>query len=499
MKKTLSIILALCLPLIAAGQTGIRQIIKDIDQCEAFRGGNWGLFAVNLAGDTLACHNAWQRMVPASNVKVFATGTAMHRLGPDFRFRTTLAYSGAITDGILDGDLYIIGGGDPTTAAGSNWPAAGEALFAEWLKILKDNGITSIKGTIVGDGRAYESGRDCYDWSEEDLGFYYGAVPGALNFYENAQDFRVAAADSAGKPVTVETEYPAAPWMIFNHACKTSPAGNGDQLYYFATDFAPFGQMRGFFAMDRQPKTESCINFFPEYTCAYYFHNYLTANGIQVDNAFAEVSPYGRIRRDMLLYDEGEDAAAQDSLTVLGSTKSPSLAEISSRALHKSDNFYTEAIFKALGRELTGSTAQDSCIKAEKQVLAGLGVKNIKGVQLRDGCGLSRKNYVSPAFFVRFLCAMTGSPAYGRYLKCFPHPGEDTLQAVMRNSEDSTKKRVFIKSGSMDGVRCYCGYILPADGKTENTVVFSVMTNNMTAKSQSIIPQIDKLLTELSR
>lgn len=76
-----------------------------------------GVFAVTMEGDTLACINPGLKLVPASNVKLVTTGLALGLLGPDFRFETRIAYSGSITDGVLKGDIYIVGGGDPTTGA----------------------------------------------------------------------------------------------------------------------------------------------------------------------------------------------------------------------------------------------------------------------------------------------------------------------------------------------------------------------------------------------
>lgn len=56
-------------------------------------------------------------MIPASTMKLVTTGMAIHRLGPDFKYVTRIAYGGAVKDGVLDGDLYIVGGGDPTIAS----------------------------------------------------------------------------------------------------------------------------------------------------------------------------------------------------------------------------------------------------------------------------------------------------------------------------------------------------------------------------------------------
>lgn len=85
-----------------------------------------------MEGDTLACINPGLKLVPASNVKLVTTGLALGLLGPDFRFETRIAYSGSITNGVLKGDIYIIGGGDPTT--GANVPIVPQVTntFSKW-------------------------------------------------------------------------------------------------------------------------------------------------------------------------------------------------------------------------------------------------------------------------------------------------------------------------------------------------------------------------------
>lgn len=487
---------ALTLPV--GAQSNLRTTVRQLQDHAALKGATWGVLAVRLGGDTLAAYQADRRMVPASNVKVITAGTALHALGPDYRFRTDLAYSGRIEDGVLKGDLYIIGGGDPTTASKYDCAVPMEELFAQWKQLLDNAGISAIEGTVIGDGRGWGGRTPAKDWSAEDIGFYYGAMPGALNFYENAQDFTVAPSDTVGLPVTVTPFFPEAPWMVFNHAARTGAKGSGDQLLYDASPAGPFGRMYGSFAVDRKSKVEECINHFPEYTCAWYFHRYLEEHGTPVSNAFAEISPYGRIRRDMLLYDDGEPAATLSEMTRLGGTQSPPLVRIVGEMLSRSDNFYAEAILKALGQDAYGRATTDSCLMAERRVLGSLGLKTDGAVQLRDGSGLSRTNYVSPAFFVRFLRTMARQGVYRDFRLSLPQPGQGTLVTRMTKADPSLKKRVWMKSGSMNGVRCFCGYVTPADGRTENTIVFSLMINNATASSAALNPVIDQLLVAIA-
>src|SRR5258708_16933859 len=77
--------------------------------------GEWGVLIVDAeSGETLYEQNADKYFVPASNMKLFTTALALAKLGPDFRFHTTLETRGAIsTEGVLSGDLVLVGRGDP--------------------------------------------------------------------------------------------------------------------------------------------------------------------------------------------------------------------------------------------------------------------------------------------------------------------------------------------------------------------------------------------------
>ncbi len=104
-------------------KTKAQRYIETAARGEALKSSVFGVLAVTEGGDTLACWNSDQRMVPASTMKLITTGMAIHLLGPDFKYITRIGYSGVIKDGTLDGDLYIVGGGDPTIASKTRSPS----------------------------------------------------------------------------------------------------------------------------------------------------------------------------------------------------------------------------------------------------------------------------------------------------------------------------------------------------------------------------------------
>ena len=493
--KRLSLLTALLLALPAAAQSPQR-IAERLDASQPLHTAAWGALALNARGDTLVALRPDAKLTPASNMKLITTGCALHELGPGYRFETRIGYSGRLSGDTLDGDVYIIGGADPTLAADDSIATDLHKVFAQWKWMLTQAGIRRINGRIIGDGRLIEGHLECTAWEYDDLGTYYGTGGNGLAFYENTLDIAVRAGAAPGEPLVIAPVYPKVPWMHFSWLCKTGPAGTGNSLYLYTTDLAPYAEMRGTFAINRKPKTENCSNKFAALTCAYYFADYLRTAGVPVAG-YADIDRLGRIRER---FDEpGEAAADWDGLTLLGGTRSPELAKIARETNHRSDNFYAETLLRAVALSRTGSAVADSCIVAEAAVLEELGVPVGTGLQIGDGSGLSRHNFVSPAYMVRFLRAMRKSPHFDTWLRGLPQPGSNgTMRFVMQNTPVEKKQRIYLKSGSMDGVLSYSGYILPSDPASDNVITFSVLTNNCEAPASEVRVCIMRILSALA-
>jgi len=414
-----------------------------------------GVMVQDMKGNVLAQREAQRRMVSASNMKLVTTGTALHALGEDFRFETGIGYTGTVEDGTLHGDVYIVGGGDPTIGVVDTMAVKPDALFWRWKSLLKQAGISRIDGRIIGDGRAY--------------------------FYENAIDYSVSAA-LEGEPVKVAQRYPDTPWMHFTNRSVTGPKGTGNSLYLYTTDLAPYSELRGTFAADRKPKIEHFANKYGALTCAYYFWQNLRSTGWDVSGGYADIDRDGYVR--------GSDFVPMEkagSPRVIGTSLSPVLSRIVRRTNVESDNFYAEAIFRQMGEKACGVAVYDSCRVAAREVLedlfaeAGIPTGMLDGIYQEDGSGLSRKNLLSPAFMTAYLRSMARSKAFDAFLTSLPQPGEGTLATVLPKLPAAQKARLRFKSGSMDGVLCYSGYVLDTEGRP--THAFSLMVGGAAVKT----------------
>jgi D-alanyl-D-alanine carboxypeptidase/D-alanyl-D-alanine-endopeptidase (penicillin-binding protein 4) len=94
---------------------------------------------------------------------------------------------------------------------------------------------------------------------------------------------------------------------------------------------------------------------------------------------------------------------------------------------------------------------------------------------------------------------MMSSPYFEDYIYSIPSPGSNgTLAGNMKNSPAEMKSRIKVKSGSMEGVRCYSGYIIPTEGCKDDTIVFSIMVNNCTAPTWKVRQLLDKIMATLA-
>lgn len=433
------------------------------------------------SGNTLVDINADNLVIPASTMKLITTGAAMHKFGPDHRFATGIGYDGKIKDGVLHGDLYIIGGGDPTTGSKDSIATILDETFRQWASLIREAGIRRIDGCIIGDGRYFDGMAEHPTWMWSDIGTYYGSGATGLMFNENMQSFSVSAGNAPGEPINIKPSYPETPWMEFRYDCKTGKTGTGDQLYMYASDLTPVAEIRGTFGVDRAAKRVDCSNKFPEYTCASYFADYLGSHGIPCSDGPAD-------------FRLCSGRTPSDSLTVIGESLSPSLERIIFETNHASNNLYAESLLRHLGRSMRNSACYDSCTVALGDVLRELKV-DTAGYDIVDGSGLSRRNYVSADFMCRFLEAMMSSPCFEDYVATLPSPGSNgTLASNMSKTPAEIKARIKVKSGSMSGVRCYSGYVIPTEGCKDDTIIFSIMINNCTSPSWKVRQLLDKIM-----
>jgi D-alanyl-D-alanine carboxypeptidase/D-alanyl-D-alanine-endopeptidase (penicillin-binding protein 4) len=171
-----------------------RYVARTLAQNPVAQAAVWGIRVVDLeTGRTFYESNPRKLFVPASNTKLFTTALALERLGPEHRFTTrVLAASAPDADGVVRGDVLLIGGGDPNFSARTipyryddEWAANSLAPMNDLADQIVRAGVRRITGAIVGDDTRYAWQPFPDGWAIDDAAYEYGAPVSALSFNDS--------------------------------------------------------------------------------------------------------------------------------------------------------------------------------------------------------------------------------------------------------------------------------------------------------------------------
>src|ERR1051325_8156407 len=189
---------------------------------------HWGVEVISLEdGKELVGWNEDKLFVPSSTAKLFTVATALTRLGPDFRYRTSVETGGRIeTHGRLSGDLILVGRGDPNLS-GRTLPYSKRTEriqsptkdFEELAEQVAARGVKVVEGNIVADDTYFVWQPFAAGWSVDDLMWTFGAPPSALAINDNILFVNVLPG-AAGGPALVSLE-PTAPFYQIDNRVRT--------------------------------------------------------------------------------------------------------------------------------------------------------------------------------------------------------------------------------------------------------------------------------------
>ena len=415
--------------------TATQRLAGKADAEGPLSGSVWGFLAVNLRGDTLVCLNPQRRMVPASNLKLITTGAALLALGEDFRYTTTLA-----------------------TDTAPNVPA--DSILRGNLYILGGG------DPLLGELFPYLPSPD------ETFGRWSKALA----------DAGVRRIEGS---IIADGSWFAAP--------QYHPDWNVEDLQT-RDGVVPSG-------LTWRGRMGDSIQDGPSSAALHYLAWLRFGDAAAVDSLAASSAPVHCPAVTGIAREWAPTDPSPDSLVVLATLQSLPLRDLVRIANCQSDNFIAETLLKTLGKLRGDGDDYPSSIAALRRSLAPIGLMAASGqMRFADGSGLSRKNYVSPEFMVSFLKGMYRSRVRKAFLGSLPFAGEPktTLENRLPKRSWALRHRILMKSGSMNGVRCFSGYILPSSGRAEETIVFSLLTNNAVASSSQVYPLLDSLIESLA-
>jgi serine-type D-Ala-D-Ala carboxypeptidase/endopeptidase (penicillin-binding protein 4) len=462
----------------------LRRQLNGLFNDPAFANAHWGVMIKSLdSGELLYSRLASKGFLPASNMKLFPTATGLAKLGPDFTWETRLLARGPIENGILKGDLYVLGSGDPSFSSRFH---DGDPLapFKAWAQELRKRGISKIEGGIIGDDDCFDDDALAWGWDHGYLHRWYAAETNGLCLNDNCYLLRITPGKSDGAAVSIDCTPPLVYGELVVNATTldkdTEPsisiarAANGNRIV--VSGAMPSGGKAKAYSVSVHNNTLFFTNV---------LKRVLMDSGIAMQGAPLDID------------DLNKSAYSPDKMTLLASYNSPPLSRIIASINKPSQNLYSEQLHKTLGARLGGEGSFDGGYEVIKQFLEEEGV-DASGLRMADGSGLSRLDLVQPQHIIGLLEVMHRHKDFAVFYDSLPIAGVDgTIRRRMRDT--SAQGNVHAKTGFIGRVRSLSGYVTTRDGEM---LAFSMMTNNYTvptAKANRIQDKACELLADFSR
>lgn len=428
-------------PLRGAGRPSLVEAVARALADPSLAHSGVALLVVSLdRGDTLFAREEDRLYTPASNRKLFTAASALHWLGPEHRFLTTLVTTGPLMADTLRGDLVLVGRGDPDLVT-ADLAALADTLAARGARV------------VTGDVRADDSWFDDVEWGAgwmwDDGPYWEWPYVTALTLEDNVVTITARPGPEVGSAVAVGVDPPTG-YVTVNVSATTGPPGETSDLVV-DRHWDPRENVidvTGTLALDAEPVIARRTVEDPALYAATVLLELLEARGVEV---------LGVARHDPV--------EETDADTIAAHTSDP-LAVSIRNFLKVSDNLTGELLVKAVGASVAGPPGTyEKGLAAEREFLASEVGIDTTAQRLADGSGVSRYNLVTARQIVGLLDYMASRvDLFPAYFEALPVAGVDgTLEDRMRGT--SAEGRARAKTGTLNGVTALSGYVPSADGE----------------------------------
>jgi D-alanyl-D-alanine carboxypeptidase/D-alanyl-D-alanine-endopeptidase (penicillin-binding protein 4) len=433
--------------------------------------GEWGLLIVDSeSGEILYEQNADRYFVPASNMKLFTTALALAKLGPQYRFHTTLETQGTISsEGVLSGDVLLVGRGDPNLSnrkfpydLKEEFDGPAEKVLAELADKLVAQGVKRVSGDVIGDDSYFPRERYPNGWEIDDMVWEYGAAISAIVVDDNTVSLTLTPGDQAGSPVQA-TVSPATPEFTVENEVFTSAAGVKSDLTLTREPGANVVMVKGTLPAKGAPRKLVLAIEEPAQHAAATLKRLLEERGVQVAG-IAKARHIG--------------SGNADDPIVLAEHASVPLGDAVKLINKISQNLHTEMLLRTVARQGGVWATPDDLVKVPADFYASAGIAPDDVIQT-DASGLSRHDLVTPRAVATVLEFAQKQSWFGTYYDSLPVAGVDgTLEDRMKGT--LAAGHIHAKTGSVEHVRTLSGYAETPGGRR---LIFSFLSNNQAGKN----------------
>ncbi len=414
------------------------------------RGGKWGVMIVSLTrGDTLFAQNAGDMMAPASTMKLFSTGVALDRYGPEHTFSTDVLRDGTLgADGTLTGNLYLRADGDPSLS--QRFWRDPDLPMTTLAKSVAAAGIRNVTGDVIYDASAFDDQKIPDGWKTTYLGAAYAAKVSALSINENVMWVAVAPGDGGAK-VTLE---PATTSIPIRSKVRQVGGSGGHIVAHRASDGAM--EVSGTIGSNSRTLRYSLVMDDPAQYTGGALHSALLANGVTVA---------GQLRA----------AKAPATAITVASFHSPPLSEIVSEMNRESINIVAELLFRDAARASApnGMSSATAGLANLRDFLSKKVGADPRAIQVSDGSGLSTLDSLTARSMIQLLSYAHKGPWSSAFHGSLPVAGEsELLRKRMRGTP--AEGNLHAKTGTTNTVVGLGGFVTAKDGEV---VAFSLIYN----------------------
>ncbi|MDL1913469.1 MAG: D-alanyl-D-alanine carboxypeptidase/D-alanyl-D-alanine-endopeptidase [Bergeyella sp.] len=425
------------IPVVLWGQSRSENLDKAVKQLLSLPesgAAQLSFYVTDKKGNPVYRYNENIGLSPASTQKIFTAICMLDTFGKDYRYKTSMAYSGKLNKGGLMGDLFIQSSGDPSLGS---WRYEGykvEDFKRQCISTLKDKGIKEISGSIWLDDSYFDFQSVPGGWPWNDMGNYYGAGVWGINWRENRFDLIL----ENGIIKSTSIKLPKLTWYA-----EIVKEGTADKSIVYTAPYSPFAFIKGKLPPNKK-MVISGANPLPPLSLGSEIKQWLRENSILFDG---EVYLYSQEKTEKRVPPKFPEQ------NIILTYYSPPLDRLLYYFMQESINLYGETFVKTLGKEklMEGSFISGLTYLKSFWVKSGLSPYSINFL---DGSGLSPQNYISAKAQVQALLwsiRQSWFPEFLGYLSPY-------------------KDGIYMKSGTIKNTKSYAGFY--------KDYVFSITINN---------------------